>query len=1454
MEKNKKTDERQIIEDKRWALKKIEARLERATGSLEDIVHELSQYSPEKAYDFKVYKKGYPEDISTLPSAYVRKGREKPTGPVHVLKDASFGYQKAGTPLKLGVIKQASISGDGFVHEIQFHDSLIEQTFFDHLEGRELSPREIERIKKLNKDVFSFLQNIPDARAELQAFAKSRGWKAFEKSPYWQEYMDEKNSRTMGVAEYADLAYYRDDIIVDTLMDLADMLEKDRAKGIEMASRYIENFTEKTDAQIQEMVAFIRNKRNRIRGGGLWMWGKLNDFSSEEMYLAGWVDKTITNKGRIYYESPKKEHADVFIPFKDDFGDILFMRRRSMHPNPKAKYLSAKLRREIVQPHPFQEGMYNAQELSNAKGKTVIVTEGEFKALISNASLNPRDYLTVGITGITQVSPEHMDALLAAQPARIVICFDRDPKGAGLQRGDYATDSQREAYSIGLQLEKLVKERNLETRIEIARLPNVFGGKKVGIDDLVMEHPNNRVDLDIPDFRFGAQAYEKVLQRVETDGIRVDGTYTVPEYARKLSLETVPQKRSYWDDETLELRYFLWIEIERRKRLIEKSLEKYRIAQNRGAKKIDDTHLEKAHVLVAQLESLASEFRSEFYLDIKKHEAAMGESRIKTTNLHNAYVENSLGHPVDMTRLAGKDIPLLTYTSGASRKKLHVDMSHEKLVPSDAHVLFSVFQPADYAIESESFAQEIKTIQEYLQRGESVLGEQELLEFDLDLFEEILGGVLDKIKPHLPEYITSDVLDRIEENAPLAYKVAYTDFAATAFRETVKNPGGVKHGQLSKMMSKFFSRIDKEGLALLSDIVYVPSESQKLREVLSHAFRRYVDRVLRVAFQGVVAGRATELFTDDDYEYKTYTLLDRHRDIERKTEFLAVTKKGTDSMRALLHAIPQDDRLARLEMQSMAMIKHEFQIEYARQNRYSNVLRRLFEKSPHDINFFKKNLKLSYALGDELGLTHDSIDKNRLTILFPEDVDAVLHLKKNVDQFVSAGLGEYTSQNRFIRKFSGPICLIPTLEHTKKDVRIRGLSVLPLSIRDREDHYEGLPASVLTLAGDDTQTYPRFFRPYREKTSFTEVYQLERDIERYEDDLKKAANDILIRKQSLVGLRNSLKGYAYLKSKAPVDALNKSIQAMEAHRERLEQRGDYEAEYEVSAEIDGALESLVQKRLAHIRKEIRDIQQEVAAHNKVIKEYNRTRDSYQKKKQELKGRTTQEAVLIMSNPLDAIRKAEDTVAEIVSTNYFFDMTQEMVSQFVNQNAFVFHVESDEHLSMTYHKITSFLSQLKKIKKTKGKRNFQIDVTVSVDGKEHNFYELKPSETFHEKRRKDVSLDPYTPVRDMPPSVEEDSDDEKERYITQLFRIQESYRRAGFAKIKTFPIGLSSPDEMTFEFHEDTCVVYLPELYYDAYRELDYDQMKKNVIADAFTANPFFPSIMRTKKITIRQEQ
>jgi hypothetical protein len=237
-------------------------------------------------------------------------------------------------------------------------------------------------------------------------------------------------------------------------------------------------------------------------------WAGRNGFTIDELVDAGWyhLDFDRYGKGRYVVNAPKSIKIP-FPPAEGETGIPLWRTRTLAKDRPNApKYLSWQVDRSIDRNFKVAERLYNGGNLNKIKGKTIVITEGEFKCLVTQKLTGIPMF---GIPGITQFDDEMIQALVDAQAGEYVVILDRDPEGKAMFRADQVTDSNRAAFQFAKDLERLGAKN-----VRVGMLPDPAFGEKLGIDDLGL--------------KYGVDAVKKVIAEAKTPD----------EYAKAIGLNT----------------------------------------------------------------------------------------------------------------------------------------------------------------------------------------------------------------------------------------------------------------------------------------------------------------------------------------------------------------------------------------------------------------------------------------------------------------------------------------------------------------------------------------------------------------------------------------------------------------------------------------------------------------------------------------------------------------------------------------------------------------------------------------------------------------------------------------------------------------------------------------------------------------------------------------------------
>ena len=253
----------------------------------------------------------------------------------------------------------------------------------------------------------------------------------------------------------------------------------------------------------------------------LYKWAQKHGYTDKEMYRAGWLERSVSNKGELKY-SPAYSDVGV-IPFRNANGNILKKRLRAMNPAPgEAKYRDEAPRRELVWNYSLEEyvraKLYhpegNIENLTEKEKKERILTEGEYKG---GTVFEATKDIVRCITGITLFDRKMRSYLVSEDPEILYICFDLDPKLMGLERINGMTDSQRAAYTFAIQL---IRDGIADVRIMI--LPDLFNGAKIGIDDWLLEFPEEQRKEALEALKAAALTPEQFVAQNNLDTTLID--------------------------------------------------------------------------------------------------------------------------------------------------------------------------------------------------------------------------------------------------------------------------------------------------------------------------------------------------------------------------------------------------------------------------------------------------------------------------------------------------------------------------------------------------------------------------------------------------------------------------------------------------------------------------------------------------------------------------------------------------------------------------------------------------------------------------------------------------------------------------------------------------------------------------------------------------------------------
>ncbi len=354
-------------------------------------------------------------------------------------------------------------------------------------------------------------------------------------------------------------------------------------------------------------------------------WAKQNGYSLAEMRDAGWMKVSFDAQGGPCYSVNGRD--SIKIPFfsDPDHQTLPLWRTRQMgNPDPLApKYIGWPLNRSLDRRLTPEEKLYNGGALSGAKGKTVVITEGEFKTLVAEQASGK---ITVGLPGITEWDHNMIRGLVESGAKEFIVVLDRDARAKGLARADGVNDSQRAAYAIGKALEAAGAKS-----VRVGLLPDVFDGGKVGIDDLVLAKGN--------------RPYAKVLKDARSPD----------EYGKQIAIDPIFQDLTF------------------RRQQLRKSLDAYENSRRRGGPEAPAEAVQTAKVQLSQLERAYQDYLQEHFNEARHLEqAAASESSLsRVTDIPNAADKR-------ITVPSGQELPLRAFAG----EVLVLDFTPSDLAPS----------------------------------------------------------------------------------------------------------------------------------------------------------------------------------------------------------------------------------------------------------------------------------------------------------------------------------------------------------------------------------------------------------------------------------------------------------------------------------------------------------------------------------------------------------------------------------------------------------------------------------------------------------------------------------------------------------------------------------------------------------------------------------------------------
>ncbi|MBX9765726.1 MAG: DUF3854 domain-containing protein, partial [Bdellovibrionales bacterium] len=216
-------------------------------------------------------------------------------------------------------------------------------------------------------------------------------------------------------------------------------------------------------------------------------WAKANQISHQDLVLAGWMRLSFDRNGKPRF-SPRVRWA-ALIPFFDSKTgkEIVSWRMRQLSDNGGPKYLSWPKDRSYFDEDISSESLFNSWKLPTVRGKQVILTEGEFKCMVTEHILG---VVALGIPGINQFTEAMAEKIKKSGPKEVIVMLDRDPRGKGYFNADGLTNTQREAYNIAMSLMRA------GVNVRIATVPNAFKGSKAGIDDVLLKAAEGKAIIE----------------------------------------------------------------------------------------------------------------------------------------------------------------------------------------------------------------------------------------------------------------------------------------------------------------------------------------------------------------------------------------------------------------------------------------------------------------------------------------------------------------------------------------------------------------------------------------------------------------------------------------------------------------------------------------------------------------------------------------------------------------------------------------------------------------------------------------------------------------------------------------------------------------------------------------------------------------------------------------------
>jgi hypothetical protein len=93
-----------------------------------------------------------------------------------LIQDVSFGYKEIRGFDRIAPLSYVLLDQDQNILEVGAPTEAVGEEFKTNLDRKVLSTKEIERLQKLNQDVFEYLKSNARAQKEVKKFAAARNW------------------------------------------------------------------------------------------------------------------------------------------------------------------------------------------------------------------------------------------------------------------------------------------------------------------------------------------------------------------------------------------------------------------------------------------------------------------------------------------------------------------------------------------------------------------------------------------------------------------------------------------------------------------------------------------------------------------------------------------------------------------------------------------------------------------------------------------------------------------------------------------------------------------------------------------------------------------------------------------------------------------------------------------------------------------------------------------------------------------------------------------------------------------------------------------------------------------------------------------------------------------------------------------------------------------------------